>query len=68
MKSAISEEKKLANIIRSQVAAVLRDIFDDADYGLPAGKKFATKLKKSIGAAKKGKVKLLDEVMKKYQS
>ena len=60
-------EKRITQIVRRQVASVLREILSDPDAGLSLRRKTALRLQQSLQSQKEGKLKELSEVLKKYQ-
>ena len=67
MAKSMVQEKQIAEIVRRQVASVLREILSDPDVGLPLRKKTVLRLQQSLRSKKEGKLKDLSEVLKKYQ-
>ncbi len=63
----LTQEKKIATIVRRQVTSVLREILSDPDAGLPVRRKMALLLRSSMGSKQEGKLKELSEVLKQYQ-
>ena len=51
--------------LRRIVVEVIRDIFNDPDYGLPLTPYTIKRLKKSIKSKKRGRLIGLDEILKK---
>jgi hypothetical protein len=63
----LTQEKKIATIVRRQVTSVLRDILNDPDVGLALQRKAATRLRRSVRSKQEGKLKDLSEVLQRYQ-
>jgi len=63
----LTQQKRIATIVRRQVTSVLREILSDPDAGLPLRRKTALRLQQSLQSKKEGKLKELSEVLKKYQ-
>ena len=63
----LTQEKKIATIVRRQVTSVLREILSDPDAGLPLNRKAALRLQASVRAKQEGNLKELSEVLKQYQ-
>ena len=67
MRKTLAQEKRIATIVRRQVASVLREILSDPDAGLPLRRKTVLRLQQSLQSKKEGRLKDLPEVLKKYQ-
>ena len=63
----LTQEKKIATIVRHQVTSVLREILSDPDAGLPLRRKTALRLQASVRSKQEGKLMDLSEVLKRYQ-
>ena len=63
----LTQEKRIAAIVRRQVTSVLREILSDPDAGLPLRRKAAIRLQASLRSKQEGKLKELSEVLKQYQ-
>jgi len=63
----LTQEKRIAIIVRRQVTSVLREILSDPDAGLPLRRKTALRLQASVRSKQEGKLKELSEVLKQYQ-
>lgn len=66
MANIITKNRKLNNLIRQTVIDVIREIFNDPDYGLPLRPETIRRLKKSIRSKKLGRLLSLEEILKKY--
>lgn len=66
MAKASSEKINIYDITQKRVISALREILSDPDFGLSLRPGMIQKLKKSVQSKKDGKVKDIDEVLKKY--
>jgi hypothetical protein len=66
MANTLLRNKKLNNLIRQMVIEVIRETFNDPDYGLPLTTETIRRLKKSIKSKKDGRLISLEEIVKKY--
>ena len=63
----LTQEKKIATIVRRQVTSVLREILSDPDAGLSLRRKTDLRLQASVRSKQEGNLKELSEVLKQYQ-
>lgn len=66
MASTVLRNRKLNNLIRQTIIEVIREIFNDPDYGLPLTPQTIRRLKKSIRSKKEGRIISFEEILKKY--
>ena len=63
----LTQEKKIAAIVRRQVTSVLREILSDPDSELVLRRKTVLRLQQSLRSKNAGRLKSLSEVLRKYQ-
>lgn len=66
MVKTTAQYRQMNKIVRQTVLEVIREIFNDPDYGLPLAPKTIQRLKRSAGFQKAGRVIQLEEILKKY--
>lgn len=67
MANTLVEDKKLRNLIRWEVMAVMEELLSDPDFGLEMRPEFIKRLKKSIESKKDGRLIPFEKILRKYQ-
>lgn len=68
MVKTIIEDKKLKNLIRWEVMAVMQELLSDPDFGLELRQEFIRRLKKSIESKRAGRLVPFEEIKKRYKN
>ena len=62
-----TQEKSMMELVRRQVAGAIKELLSDPDAGLVLNRKAELRLKHSVRSGRLGKMKPLNEILKKYR-